>query len=374
VVFLKLGLIGFGGPAAHIALMRREMVDRRAWVDERRFLDLFAASNLIPGPTSTELAIFLGYERAGWPALILAGTLFILPAAAIVLGLAWAYVRFGSLPQTSWVLYGVTPVAIGIVADALWRLGRTALRDVGWAALAATTTVLFLLGANVLALLLGGGILAMLVTNRSRRRTRRDEAGGVANVVGAGPLATTAKAGAAAGAIGLGTLFVTFLKIGAVLYGSGYVLLAFLRADFVTHLHWLTDRQVIDAVSVGQVTPGPLFTTATFVGYLVGSVRGAILATVAIFLPSFVFVAAARPFLRRATSSPWAGGFLRGATAAGLGLMAGVTAELGKAAIVDPFTAALAVAAFAVLRRTQVAPLLILAGGLAGVAAKALVG
>jgi chromate transporter len=365
-VFLKLGLIGFGGPAAHVALMRREVVDRRRWVTQERFLELFAASNLIPGPTSTELAIFLGQERAGWPALILAGALFIVPAMAIVLTLAWIYVRFGSVPATGWVLYGVTPVAIGIVADALWQLGRTALRTIWLLLLAAAVVGLYFVGVNVLVLLLGGGLVAMLVTVRRRPRT---EEPGVAAFVPT--LSSGLAAAASAASVSMTTLFLTFLKIGAVLYGGGYVLLAFLRADFVSHVHWITDRQLVDAVSIGQVTPGPLFTTATFVGYVVGGFRGALVATAAIFLPSFGFVALVYRWLPRIQNSPSARVFLRGATASALGLMAAVTAQLGRAVIVDPFTALLAVAAFVVLRRFQPNSVwLILAGAVAGILAK----
>jgi chromate transporter len=369
-VFLKLGLIGFGGPAAHVALMRREIVERRRWVGEQRFLDLFAASNLIPGPTSTELAIFLGYEAAGWPALILAGALFILPAMVIVLSLAWAYVRFGSLPQTSWILYGVTPVVIGIVLDAIWRLGRDAITGLAWLMLAAAAFALVLLQVNVLAVLLGAGTVAAVVVNRGRLRSAGPRAASA--LLGARALPrislATAVTGSSAHLLGL---VLTFLKLGAVLYGSGYVLLAFLRADFVTHLHWLSDRQLVDAISVGQVTPGPVFTTATFVGYVVAGFPGAVLATVAIFLPSFVLVAAVRPVLPRLRRSPWAAAFLSGATAASLGLMAAVTVQLGNAVIVDVFTALLALASLIVLRRFRVnAAWLILAGGAVGIVAK----
>ena len=367
-VFLKMGLIGFGGPAAHVALMRRELVERRRWVDEPRFLDLFAVSNLIPGPSSTEMAILLGYERAGWPALIAAGALFILPAMLLVLVLAWAYVRFGSVPQTRWVLYGVGPAVIGIVADALWKMGRTALRGAGWVLLAAVVAALSFVGVSLFVLVFGGGALAMVVVNRRRRM---GAAGSAAAFAWPGlPVLAAAPAVVSHSAV---TLFLTFLKIGAVLYGSGYVLLAFLRADFVQHLHWLTNRQLIDAVSIGQVTPGPLFTTATFVGYLTGGAGGALLATLAIFLPSFVFVAVAYPMLPAIKASPWAAGFLRGATASSLGLMVAVTFQLGRAAIVDPFTAVVALAVFLVLRRFEVSSVwLVLGSGLAGVLVKLL--
>ncbi len=367
-VFLKLGLIGFGGPVAHVALMRREVVERRGWIDQRGFLDLFGASNLIPGPSSTELGIFLGYERAGWPGLVVAGVLFILPAMLIVLALAWAYVRFGSLPQTGWVLYGATPAVIGIVADAIWQLGRTALRPIALLAVAAIVVALYFLGANVVLLLFGPALVLMVVRNRARLQPGRDGAGLLPWVAGG-----SGSAAVGAAPFSLATLFLTFLKIGAVLYGGGYVLLAFLRADFVTHLHWLTDRQLVDAVAVGQVTPGPVFTTATFVGYLTGGLRGALVATVAIFLPSFVFVAMVHRFLPRMRRSPWARAFLEGATAAALGLMVAVTYQLGRAVVVDAFTAAVAVAAFALLRWRRINPVwLILGGAAAGAAAKAM--
>jgi chromate transporter len=367
-VFLKLGVIGFGGPAAHIAMMRREVVERRRWVDERGFLDLFAASNLLPGPSSTEMAIFLGYERAGWVALLLAGTLFILPAALIVGVLAWAYVRFGSLPQTGWVLYGITPVVIAIIADAVLEMGRAAVKNLWLVALGLAVFVLALLHLNVLALLFGGAALVMLVRNRDRIGARGRGA--------FAPLwALAAPAGTAAtAAFSMLTLFLTFLKVGAVVFGSGYVLLVFLRADLVTNLHWLTDRQLIDAVAVGQVTPGPLFTTATFIGYLTGGVLGAVVATVAIFLPGFLFVAVAYRFLPRIRRSPWARAFLDGATVSALGLMAAVTVELARAVIVDAFTAVLPVVAFLVLRRFRVnSAWLVLGGGVAGMVAKLVV-
>ncbi|HEY7295564.1 MAG TPA: chromate efflux transporter, partial [Dehalococcoidia bacterium] len=251
-VFLRLGCIAFGGPAAHVAMMRREVVERRDWISEQEFLDLFGAANLIPGPSSTELAILLGYRRAGRTALLLAGALFILPAMLLVLAFAWAYVRFGNTPAAGRLLYGIKPVIIAIVAAALWSLGRTAIKGPLFAALALAALALFLIGVNPLPLLLGGGAVA-LVAGRPRlhwrwlRRAARSFvpmlplspapalAAGAINVTGYNPL----------------TLFLTFLKIGAVLYGSGYVLLAFLRDDFVTRLHWLTNQQLIDAVAVG---------------------------------------------------------------------------------------------------------------------------
>jgi chromate transporter len=363
-LFLRLGLISFGGPAAHIAMMRREVVERRHWVDEQEFLDLLGASNLIPGPTSTEMAIFLGYRRAGWRALILAGTLFIMPAMLLVLALAWAYVRYGTTAQATWLLYGVKPVIIAIVAQALFLLARTAVKSAFLAVIGIAVAALFYLGFSPLLLLLGGGLLVVVARNAGSIR-RSSLKGGLAPGLGL----TVVSAGAVA-PISLLTLFLTFLKIGAVLYGSGYVLLAFLRADFVENLGWLTDRQLIDAVAVGQFTPGPVFTTATFVGYLVGGLPGALVATVAIFLPSFLFVALIYPVVPRLRRSPWTSAALDGVNVAALGLMVGVTWQLGQVAIVDLVTAVTAVVALAVLIRFKPnSAWLVLAGGVIGVVA-----
>ncbi|HLH71805.1 MAG TPA: chromate efflux transporter, partial [Chloroflexota bacterium] len=297
-LFLKLGFIAFGGPAAHIAMMRQEVVQRRKWVSEQEFLDLLGGANLIPGPSSTELAIFLGYRRTGWLGLILGGTLFILPAMLLVLAFAWAYVRFGSLPQATWLLYGIKPVIIAVIVQALYNLGRTAVKGPLLAVLGVAVVGLYLLGVNVIILIFGTGLVVLLIENRGRLGTLQATPG-VAPALASTPLA------AAAVPFSLTVLFLTFLKIGALLYGSGYVLLAFLRADFVENLHWLTDQQILDAVAVGQFTPGPVFTTATFIGYLLAGVPGAVVATVAIFLPGFLFVALIFPVVPRLRRSPW---------------------------------------------------------------------
>ena len=361
---MKLGFIGFGGPAAHIAMMREEVVRRRRWVGDQQFLDLLGASNLIPGPTSTELAIYLGYTRAGWPGLIVAGTCFILPAMLMVTALAWGYVRYGATAQAAWVLYGIKPAIIAIIVQAIWGLTRTAVKGPLLAAVGVAVVALYLVGVNVIVLLFGSGALTMAVA--SARRVR-----GPARLASAGPVPDITALGlpalAQGGAVPLAPLFFTFLKIGAVVYGSGYVLLAFLRQDFVERLHWLTDRQLIDAVIVGQFTPGPVFTTATFIGYLVGGVPGALLATLGIFLPSFLFVALAYPLVPRLRGSAWMEAFLDGANVAAIGLMAAVTWQLGQAAIVDGLTLAVAVIAGAVLLRFQVnSAWLVLGGALVG--------
>lgn len=369
LVFLRLGLTAFGGPAAHIALMRHELVERRRWVSEAHFLDLLGATNLIPGPNSTEMAIHLGYTRAGWRGLVLAGVGFILPAMLLVLALAWAYARFGTLPQAGWLLYGIKPVIIAIVVQALWSLGRTAVRGPFLAAIGVAAFGLYLLGINELVLLFGGAVVALLArAGRQRLTLALGALPGLSSALGL-PMAS-----AVAGYDPL-TLFLSFLKIGAVLYGSGYVLLAFLRTDFVERLGWLSDTQLLDAVAIGQFTPGPLSTTATFVGYLVGGLPGALLATVAIFLPSFIFVAVTNPLLPHLRRRWWTGALLDGVNVAAVGLMAAVTLELGRAAIIDTLTVVLALVAAVLLFRFKVNSVwLILGGGLIGLAFRALGG
>jgi chromate transporter len=360
-LFLKLGLTAFGGPAAAVAMLRNEVVARRKWLTDQEFLDLLGATNLIPGPNSTEMAIHLGYVRAGWPGLIVGGACFILPAMAMVMLLAWVYVRFGSLPEVGWLLYGILPVIIAIIAQALWGLGRAALKDPLTGLVGLAVLGLSFFGVNELALLFAGGLLVMLVRNFTRLRARPPAALLL-------PLAGLGAAGAAAVPFSLPLLFLTFLKIGAVLYGSGYVLLAFLRADFVQRLGWLTDRQLLDAIVVGQITPGPLFTSATFVGFLLGGVSGALWATLGIFLPAFIFVAVTNPYIPRLRASPWFAGLLDGVNAASLGLMAAVTWHLGRSALVDlPSLLIGAVTLFLLLRFRLNASWLVLGGGLIGV-------
>jgi len=354
-VFLKLGVIGFGGPAAHIAMMRDEVVRRRRWIDDARFLDLLGMTNLIPGPNSTEMAIHLGYVRAGWPGLALGGVCFIVPAMTLVLVLAWAYVAHGARPEASAVLYGIKPVIIAVVIQAAWALARTAVKSVLLATLGVVTVALYLLGAHELLLLLGGGgILAL---------ARRLRGAGVSPLVLLTASATGSAMGGVGAAVSLTTLCLTFFKIGAVLYGSGYVLLAFLRNDFVERLAWLTDRQLLDAVAIGQFTPGPVFTTATFIGYVVAGWTGGVLATVAIFLPSFVFVALSQPLVPKIRASTTAAAFLDGVNVAALGLMVAVTWQLGRAAIVDIPTALLATGAAVALVVIRVNSAWLVAGG-----------
>jgi chromate transporter len=361
LLFLRLGFTAFGGPAAHIAIMEDEVVRRRRWMPAERFLDLLGIANLIPGPSSTELAIFIGYEEAGWVGLILAGVCFILPAALIVALMAWAYVRFGGLPQVGGALYGIKPVVIAVIVQALVRLVPKALKkSPGLASLCAAGCAASAAGVAPLEVLLGAGALSAIVAVAGGRGASGDAGRAVVPLV-AGPVAGVAAATPAS----LLALFLAFLKVGALVFGSGYVLLAFLRADLVEHLHWLTEGELVDAVAVGQVTPGPVFTTATFIGYLVGRGWGALVATIGIFLPSFVLVAAARPQLSRLRSSAVTGAFLDGVNAASLALMAVVAVELARATLLDVPAAIVAVVAAALLLATKTSPTWIVLGGAA---------
>jgi chromate transporter len=360
-LFLRLGFTAFGGPAAHIAMMHNEVVVRRKWIDEQHFLDLVGATNLVPGPNSTEMVIHLGHLRAGWRGMILAGLCFVLPATLIVGVLAWAYVTYGSTPQGEALMVGIKPVIIAIVLQALIKLGRTALKSALLAAIGVITLALYLLGVNELLLLFGGALLYWLIA------TLRDRG----DLFAVAPLAMLPALSAAvvAAPFRLDRLFWIFLKIGAVLYGSGYVLIAFLRNDLVVRTGWLTDQQLLDAIAVGQFTPGPLFTSATFIGYILGGVPGAILATVGIFLPSFIFVALLTwlvPHLRR---SAWTARLLDGVNVAAIGLMGGVLVQIGRAALISLPTILIALAAAAILFRTKInSAWLVLAGGLVGLA------
>lgn len=358
-LFLRLGATSFGGPAAHIAMLEAEVVRRRGWLTHERFLDLLGATNLIPGPNSTEMAMHVGWVRRGFLGLVVAGVAFILPAAAMTGALGWAYVRYGALPEAGWISAGVKPVMLAVVVQALWGLGPKAARTRLLRALALGAATLSFLGANELALLFGAGASAWFVTRFKRR------APGTPAVLA--PLAIPAAATGALSAVTLPSLFWVFLKIGSVLFGSGYVLLAFLRADLVERLGWLTEAQLLDAIAAGQVTPGPVFTTATFIGYLLAGPWGAGVATVGIFLPAFVFVALSGPLVPRLRASPAAAAFLDGVNTASLALMAVVTVQLGRAALVDLPTVVLsAVAAVVLVRFKPNATWLVLGGAAVG--------
>jgi chromate transporter len=340
-------------------------VRHRRWLTHDEFLDLLGATNLIPGPNSTEMAIHIGHRQAGWPGLLVAGTSFILPAALIVTAFAWAYVRYGSLPSVAGVLYGVKPVIIAVVLQALWSLGRAAIKTKFLAAVAVAGVVLTFLRVHELLVLFAGG----LVVGLGQLVLRRTISGKQLLSLTSTPYALTLfQIGAAASApFGLWPLFLFFLKVGAVLYGSGYVLLAFIRADLVERWHWLTETQLLDAIAVGQVTPGPVFTTATFIGYVLSGTRGAIVATVGIFLPAFFFVAVSGPLVPRIRKSLTAGAFLDGVNAAALALMLVVTYQLGRAALVDLKTIILALVSALLLLRFRVnSAWLVLGGAIVG--------
>lgn len=358
-LFLRFGLTGFGGPAAHIALFHDEVVQRRQWLTDQEFLDLLGATNLIPGPNSTEMAIHLGLVRAGWRGLIAAGVCFILPAVLMVLGLAILYVEYQATPTVDWLLFGIKPVVLAIIAQALWLLGRKALKTRTLMVLGGAALGLYLLGVNELVVLFGLGLGYMVLVNA---------AGLVPALLMIGGNTTVATTGAdGERSVSLVHLFLIFLKVGSLLYGGGYVLLAFLQNDLVNRLGWVTEAQLLDAVAIGQLTPGPLFTTATFIGYVVAGVPGAVLATLGIFLPSFAIVAAVHPLLPRMRQSVWLGALLDGVNAAALGLMAGVTVILGRAAVVNVYSLGVACIAGVVLVRYKPnSTWLIVGGALAG--------
>jgi chromate transporter len=336
LLFLRLGTTSFGGPAAHIAMMEDEVVQRRRWLTREQFLDLVAAANLIPGPNSTEIAIHIGL-LAGWRGFLVAGLCFILPATVIVTLIAWAYKEFGSLPQAAGILFAIKPVMIAVVLQALWRFGRNSLKTRFLASVGLLCVVLRALGTDELLLLLAGGIFVV-----GHRIAGRLKAGGKTPLtallgLSTAPLANVTLAVGAPAAVPFsqGALFLFFLKVGSVLFGSGYVLLAFLRTDLVEQRQWLTEGQLLDAIAVGQVTPGPVFTTATFIGYFLGGLPGAGVATAGIFLPAFFFVAISGPLVPRLRRSQMAGAILDGVVVASLALMVVVTWELGYATLTD---------------------------------------
>ncbi len=370
LLFLKLGTTAFGGPAAHIAILEDEIVRRRQWLTREEFLDLLGATNLIPGPNSTEMAIHIGHRRAGWPGLVVAGACFILPAAVIVTVIAWAYVRFGQLPKAEGLLYGVKPVIIAVIAQALWGLGRSALKTRPLALAAVLAAGLCVAGINELIVLFGTG-LGLAMARAIHTRQRPSGGAPLLSLAPALPLAAAGSVSAAAAApFGLWPMFLFFLKVGSVLFGSGYVLLAFLRADLVDRWHWLSEGQLLDAIAVGQFTPGPLFTAATFIGYLLAGLPGATLATLGIFLPAFFFVAVSGPLVPRLRRSPFAGAFLDGVNAASLALMAVVAWQLGRGALTDWLTLLLALVSGLLLLRFRVnSAWLVLGGALAGLGA-----
>ena len=346
-VFFRLGVTAFGGPAVHLAMMEEEIVRRRGWITHEELLDLMGAANLIPGPNSTEVAIHIGRKVAGTRGLLVAGLCFIVPAALITFALAWAYVRFGSFPRFRGVLRALEPIVVAVVLQAIFELGKKALKNAALWAIGIAATVASALGVHELLVLLGAGVLAVGVGRKPA----------AAMVLGTGLVSSTASAAPPT------AVFLSFAKIGSVLFGGGYVLVAFLRSELVTRLHWLSEAQLLDAVAAGQITPGPLFTTATFVGYVVGGTSGAIAATVGIFLPAFVFVAISAPLLPKLRASPLTSRLLDGVNVASLALMAVVAVRLGRSVLIDPLTVALFVASAVALVRFRVSSVWLVAAG-----------
>ena len=359
-LFLRLGVIAFGGPPAHIAMMEDEVVSRRGWLTREQFLDFLGAANLIPGPTSTELAIHVGRIQAGWPGLLVAGVSFILPSAIMVTALAWVYVRFGSLPQVASVLYGVKPIVIAVIVQAVLKLAKSAVKSTWIAVVGALAVLATALGVDQLAVLAGGGLLTGLIywLRSGERRSSIP-----ALVTGGAGFGGIVAGSSLAAPFGLTALFLVFLKIGAILFGGGYVLVALIRSNLVARLGWISERQLLDAIAMGQVTPGPLSTTATFIGYLLGGVPGAAIATVAIFLPAFFFVAISGPLVPRLRHSPLAGSVLDGVNVAALALIAVVVWQLFRTAVVDWTTLLLAVLSFILLIRFRVNSVWLVLGG-----------
>lgn len=379
-LFLRLGTTAFGGPAAHIAMMHDEIVTRKKWLTDQEFLDLNGATNLIPGPNSTELAIHIGYMRAGWRGLIAAGVSFIVPAMLIVIALGWAYVEYGTTPRADALFYGIQPVIIVIIAQALWLLGRKAIKNAATAVVGVAALVLYLFGFNEILLLVFAGLIILVLQNANRfckngtlsvllpfsnlslfSLNQKSAISIQPSTVFTLPSLLSLLSSLST--FSLPVLFLSFLKIGSVLYGSGYVLLAFLHDEFVENLGWLTEKQLLDAVAIGQITPGPVFTTATFIGYILGGVPGAVVATIGIFLPAFIFVAITNPFIPRLRQSKWLGSVLDGVNVASAGLMAGVTLQLAGTAFVDIPTIVIGIVAAILLFRFRVNPTWLVIGG-----------
>nr|WP_322710051.1 chromate efflux transporter [Nostoc sp. ChiSLP03a]MDZ8211188.1 chromate efflux transporter [Nostoc sp. ChiSLP03a] len=344
-LFFKLGVIGFGGPVAHIAMIEDEVVKRRQWLTREHFLDLLGATNLIPGPNSTEMAIHIGYIYAGWLGLIVSGVCFVLPAVLITGGFAWVYVAYGTLPQITPLLYGIKPAVLAIIINALWGLAKKAVKTRQLLAIAfavALLTLLFKLN-EVIALLIGG-LLGMVWLHSGEKN---DKPGDKANFLiaslstgatlkASAVLATSVAAASTVANVSLWQLGWFFLKIGSVLFGGGYLLVAFLQGELVQEYGWLTQQQLLDAIAIGQFTPGPVLSTATFIGYVIAGIPGAIVATIGIFLPSFVFVAALNPLIPRLRASSWTRAFLDAVNVSAVALMVVTTLQLGTATLTLP--------------------------------------
>ena len=360
--FLRLGFIAFGGAAAHIAMMQQEFVERRKWLSSEDFVDRVGAVSLLPGPSSTELAIYLGELRGGLAGLLISGCSFILPSAFFVGALAWVYQRYGSAPQLGAILFGVKPIVVALIVQAVWSLARVAVKSIELGFLAAVVLGLSAMHVSAIALLIGTGVAWIVAQRFGGKNNATKTAGGILTQGGTAAAASTLAAPTVTG------VFLYFLKVGAVLFGSGYVLLAVLRADLVERLHWLTESQLIDAIAVSQGTPGPFFTVSTFIGYVMAGWRGAALATVGMFLPAFVFVAVTAKFLPRLRKSPMAGAFLDGVNAAAVALMGFVGWQFARETLANVPAILMAVIATVLLLRFKVnSAWLVLGGAVVGI-------
>jgi chromate transporter len=333
-LFLKLGIIGFGGPAVHIAMMEEEVVRKRKWMDDQHFLDLVGATNLIPGPNSTEMSMHIGNERAGWRGLIVAGCCFIVPAVIITGAFAWAYQQYGQLPQVQQFIYGIKPAIIAVIVATMIVLGKKALKNVTLGIIGVISAIAVLAGMNEIYVLFGAGLIGILIYFFKKNQT----------IHGIIPF-TLLQIGSYTGETSSLKLFLIFLKVGAILYGSGYVLFAFLDAELVAK-GLLSKQQLIDAIAVGQFTPGPVFSSATFIGWQIGGIGGAIAATIGIFLPSFLFVALLNPIIPRLRSSKLMTAFLDTVNIASIAIILSVIIEMGKETLLDWRTILIAVIGF----------------------------
>ena len=368
-VFLKSGALVFGGPAVHIAVMEDEVVKRRQWIAREHFLDLVGATNLIPGPNSTEMAIHIGYIYAGLPGLIIAGCCFICPAVLITAVLAWVYVQFGTLPEVTPLLYGIKPAVLAIILGALWRLGKKAVKSWKLLVIALGIAASLFFGLNQVVGLFIGGILGMIWLRLSQDNSQNTALVtlGLTSSLAWQDISSVSVAAVTVKQVSLWKLGLFFLKVGSVLFGTGYVLVAFLEEGLVRDLGWLTQQQLLDAIAIGQFTPGPILSTATFIGYLIAGLPGAVVATLGIFLPSFFFVAALNPLIPRLRASQWTSAFLDAVNAGAVALMVVVTIQLARGTLIDLPTVIIAIVAAVVVIRFQVnAAWLVLGGAVLG--------
>jgi len=367
LVFAKLGTIAFGGPAAHIAMMEDEVVRRRRWLSREEFLDLLGATNLVPGPNSTELAIHIGYKVGGWLGLFAAGIAFIGPAFLIVWALAWFYVKFGALPAFQSIFVGVKPVILAVISQAIWNLSLVAIKDRLLAFLAALALGFYLIWGQEILVLALVALFNLLIRKNFRPPTKGHLLLALLSSLFLHPLIKAWAQVSEELKIPTESLFGYFAKVGSVLFGSGYVLIAFLQSDLVEKYHWLTQQQLVDAIAVGQFTPGPVFTTATFIGYLISGNTGAVVATLGIFAPAFLFVALSSPFIPTLRRSPWTAPLLDGLNVASLSLMAGASLILAKGAVTSIYGSLVFCASLGLLIKHKInSTWLILGAGLLG--------